>query len=74
MEQITVYFAGDKRALFDRDKVSFRDGDTFFTLSDADGDGEAKRYPELLNDGRALVNWENVCFVQAYEALGEADD
>ncbi len=72
MSKIIVFFVDDHKAVFDRDKVSFTDHNgTFFTLS-GDYQGE-EQYARLLDDGRALVNYSNVCFIREYEELPEGE-
>ena len=62
MSNIKVYFVDNHTLIADRDKVSFKDkSGEFFTLSD--GFKEEDQYSRLIDDGRVLVNWDNVCFV-----------
>lgn len=57
-----VYFNDGKRAPFDRDKTSFRSGESYFTLSKTFQGVE--NYADVLDDGRALINWDSVAFVR----------
>lgn len=60
--RIKIYFQGHHTLLAERDKVGFQRVDgTFFTLSDQYTGTE--EYPGLIDEGRVLVNWENVLFV-----------
>ena len=72
MDQITVFFHDCRAVTFDRDKVSFCSGDgTFFDLCEAEKPEDEKKYSALVRNGRALVNWDNVCFVKE---CAEKDD
>lgn len=62
MSNVKIYFSGNRTLIADRDKVSFKDkSGEFFALSD--GFKEADQYSRLIDEGRVLVNWDNVCFV-----------
>lgn len=63
MGRIAVYFVNNHAVEYDRDKASFKDGETFFTLSEDVREEDA--YSSLVDDGRSLINWDNVCFVRA---------
>lgn len=70
MSRIMVYFRDGQKAGFDRDKVSFSNGgDNVFSFSEK---SEANTFSGLIDDGKALVNWHNVCFVREIEPLPEA--
>lgn len=72
MEQIIVYFLDNHKVVFDREKVVFRDGSgDFFALSDSYIEDD---YASLLNDGAAVVNWENVCWVREYTPKDSDED
>ena len=63
--KITVYFVDNHKAIFDAEKVLFRTTDgAAFSVSDTYA--ENTRCDDVLRDGRALINWENVCFVNEY--------
>lgn len=63
MGKIVVYFNNNHAVEFDRDKVAFKgSGETFFSLSDSYEGEDA--YANLVTDGKALINWENVAFVK----------
>ena len=65
MDQITVFFHDCRAVTFDRDKVSFCSGDgMFFDFCGEEKPEEMKRYSALVRDGKALVNWDNVCCVK----------
>ena len=73
MDRITVFFHDCRAVTFDRDKVSFCSGDgTFFDLCEAEKPEDEKKYSALVRDGKALVNWDNVCFVK--ESAEKDDD
>jgi len=70
MSRIMVYFRDGQKAGFDRDKVSFSyGGDNMFSFSE---NSESDTFSRLIDDGKALVNWENVCFVR--EIVPDPDD
>ena len=72
MDRITVFFHDCRAVTFDRDKVSFCSGDgTFFDLCEAEKPEDEKKYSALVRNGKALVNWDNVCFVKE---CAEKDD
>lgn len=72
MDKITVYFHDFRAVTFDRDKVAFCSGDgMFFDFCGEEKPEEMKRYSALVRDGKALVNWDNVCFVKEHT---ERDD
>lgn len=72
MDKITVYFHDCRAVTFDRDKVAFCSGDgMFFDFCGEEKPEEMKRYSALVRDGKALVNWDNVCFVKEHT---ERDD
>lgn len=67
-----VYFSNGCKAPFQRDKTSFKDRDgIFFSFSEV-YQGE-EEYSKLLDDGRAVINWENVSFVKGIEKHGELE-
>ena len=71
--QIMVYFVDNHKALMDRDKVLFRDADgTCFAVSD--DYKEEDEYASLIADGKALVNWQNVCWIREYTPKDDEDD
>ena len=73
MDRITVFFHDCRAVTFDRDKVSFCSGDgTFFDLCEAEKPEDEKKYSALVRNGKALVNWDNVCFVK--ESTEKDDD
>ena len=73
MDQITVFFHDCRAVTFDRDKVAFCSGDgTFFDLCEAERPEDEKNYSALVRNGKALVNWDNVCFVK--ESAEKNDD
>lgn len=57
MADIMVYFNNGIRARFPEDKL------TFTHL----GSMSNEEYKPDTTDGRAVVNWRNVCFVRAFE-------
>ena len=72
MDKITVYFHDGRAVTCDRDKVAFCSGDgMFFDFCGEEKPEEMKRYSALVRDGKALVNWDNVCFVKEHT---ERDD
>ena len=72
MDQITVFFKDCRAVTFDRDKVAFFGGDgMFFDFCEEEKPEEMKKYSALVRNGRALVNWDNVCFVKE---CAEKDD
>ena len=67
-----VYFSNGCKAPFWRDRTSFKDKDgSFFTLSEA-YQGE-ENYSTLLDEGRAVINWENVSFVKGIDKREQLD-
>ncbi len=73
MSRIKVYFIDEHKAVFDRDKVSFRGSDgAFFSFSEEIE--EDCCYSDLVSDGRVMVNWDNVCFVREIEEEEEPED
>ncbi len=73
MKQIVVYFSNGCKAPFDRDKVAFKDQDgTFFTLSD-NFLGE-ENFSKLVDEGRAFINFDNVCYVQEIKEPGDYEE
>ncbi len=73
MDRITVYFVDNHKVSFDRDKATFRAEDgSVFTL--APDDREDAYIHELASDGKALINWSNVCYVKEYTEPREDDD
>lgn len=67
MDKITVFFQDGRVMTYDRNKVAF--GTASGALFDFCDDEHSsivgmKQYHELVRDGRALVNWSNVCFVR----------
>ena len=66
MDKITVYYRDGRVMTYDRNKVAFlldRGGIIDFCDDEHTVVG-LKKYHELVRDGRALVNWSNVCFVR----------
>ena len=63
MSRVKIYFMDNHTLTVERDKVAFSGGGIFFDFCETDRPDEEKRYSALLNDGRVLVNWDNVCFV-----------
>lgn len=73
MSRIMVYFQDGQKAGFDRDKVNFTNGgDNVFSLSKASNEEES--FNQLIDDGKALVNWNTVCFVRELDADTQNDD
>lgn len=72
MSKIVVYFIDDHKAIFDRDKVVFENSDGLFSALSEAFPAE-KACSEILNSGKALVNWANVCFVRALNSEEERD-
>ena len=62
MGKIIVYFTNNHAVEFDPGKVSFKDRDTFFRLSE--DEREEDLYSTLVTGGKALINWDNVAFVK----------
>ena len=62
MGKIIVYFTNNHAVEFDPKKVSFKDGETFFRLSEDERTDDL--YSNLVTDGKALINWNNVAFVK----------
>ena len=72
-KKITVFFNTNHAVEYDRDKVAFKGSDaSFFTFSESYQ--EEDYYAKLLDDGRALVNWDNVCYVRESVKRNELDD
>lgn len=67
---VMVYFVNGRKAAFNRDMIAFKDRDgTYFTLSEKfEGEDE---YNKLIQDGRAFINWDNVCYVQEIKVGGK---
>lgn len=70
MGMVEVFFINGNRARFEKDKVAFQSADGWdsFVFDFTEG-GECvrnkKEYGELLESGKALVNWAAVSFVRA---------
>ena len=70
---IMVYFMDNRKVKFDRDKATFRTEDgNVFTLDDSQA--EEGYFHDLTTDGKALINWSNVCYVKDAPDLDEFDD
>ena len=69
MERVMVYFANGCKAAFDKQKVIFtgHDGVVFDFTSNTYG---MQKYKDAVTDGKALINWDNVCYVQE---IGECE-
>lgn len=63
MERIMVYFSNGCKAPFEKEKVIFtgHDGVVFDFTSNA---YDMQEYKDAITDGKALINWANVCYVQ----------
>ena len=73
MRKIVVYFTNNHAVEFDREKAAFKDSNgTVFTLSEAYNDEDA--YSDLVTDGKALINWDNVAFVKESKEHNPLDD
>lgn len=73
MGRIAVYFVNNHMVEFDRDKVTFKgSGESFFTLSDTYLEEDS--YSNLVADGKALINWENVAFVKEAKEKNPLED
>lgn len=64
MRKIKVYFQNCNTAVLPADKTAFRCGDYYFDFSDQDNG--VVHTPELVGDGRVLVNWDAVAWVREY--------
>lgn len=61
MKKIKIYFQNCNTAVLPADKTAFRCGDYFFDFSN-----QVVHTPELVGDGRVLVNWDAVAWVREY--------
>ncbi len=59
-----VYFSNGNKAIFDSKEVSFMQGGNCFSF--AEGQPEHMNYASMVEDGRVVVNWDNVCFVKEH--------
>ena len=57
--KLMVYFTNDYRAQFDADKVVFV-SDPFATMNET-------LVQSHIEEGRSVVNWDNVCFIREIE-------
>ena len=72
MNEIVVYFRDGHKVVFERDKVAFMDGNgSCFAFSEYYTESE---YMHLLDDGKAIVNWDNVCWVKEHVAADQDED
>lgn len=70
-DKIMVYFSNGNKAVMDRTKTVFiRENDGCFDFTGLD-DGKAASYAEMLAEGCAVVNWENVSWVRGFEQPGD---
>lgn len=72
--QITVFFLNNHAVTFDRDRVSFSGDGICFDFEEEERPEELKTYSALVTDGRALVNWDNVCYVRESPEKDPLDD
>lgn len=70
-ERIRIYFVDNHMMEIEREKAAFTNGVGFFDLIGA-REGLTMDYADIVRDGRALVNWDNVCFVK--EISGETEE
>lgn len=72
MDKVMVYFTNGCKAQFDMDKVSFstRDGMHFGLVGTEE---KVQTYAGLMANGTALINWENVSFIQKVHEKTEDD-
>ena len=70
-ERIRIYFVDNHVLEIEREKAVFTRGDECFDLSETKEDKKTI-YGELVRDGRAMINWDNVCFVK--EISREAEE
>ena len=72
MDKVIVYFHNGCKAQFDARKIVFLcTNGTAFRLNDGD---DSFRPADFLNEDYALINWENVSFVQKAQTQGRDDD
>ena len=62
MGKIVAYFNNNHAVEFEREKALFKNNTEVFSLSNLYDDEDT--YANLVKDGKALINWENVAFVK----------
>lgn len=64
MGKLVVYFVNNCKVEFDKENVAFNGDGIVFDFLPFDRPEEEKMYSALVENGRALVNWKNVCYVK----------
>lgn len=73
-DKIMVYFSNGNKAVMDRTKTVFvRRNNGCFDFTGVDN-GKAMSYAEMLAEGCAVVNWDNVSWVRGFEDVAEDPD